>query len=286
MVKICPKCRNIMPIAKNKCEKCGYDNLLLICTNCKKILPSNSKKCPMCGDSFSQKNNINPKFGKTNKSKRKIFPILIFVFGLLFIVYSNFPKICGAFGHIWEPATCTNAKICKLCGTLGGPSLGHKWEGGDCTTRQICSVCGIKGEFLHVIKEDTCGEIICEKCSEEVYYKDHEYNSKNVCIYCGDIKEIKYDSVEYNSDPYWDGVIVAQNIVKNNLKSPSSAKFPSGNGSYIVKKSIDGDFIVSGYVDASNSFGSMLRKNWVVMFNMNGTIETGYTLSNVDIAFY
>ncbi len=130
------------------------------------------------------------------------------------------------------------------------------------------------------------GTITCKRCKKDVGYKSHEYNSKNYCVYCGDIKQIEYDSVEYNSDDYWDGVITAQNLVKDQLISPSSAKFPSGENAYIVKKSNDDDFIVSGYVDTANSFNAMLRKKWIVTFKMGDTIGSKYYVSNTKVAFY
>lgn len=54
MVKICPKCKNVMPTQAVRCTKCGYTNLVLICPKCKKILPIGTKSCPICEDSISE----------------------------------------------------------------------------------------------------------------------------------------------------------------------------------------------------------------------------------------
>lgn len=295
MIKICPKCKNMFPVDRMSCPKCGNHDFLIGCPKCGKVLPKGEITCPVCGDSVSKdlvsKNNkelpMQRKGEKASNRKGMFLFIAAVLFPIIIVVIAhNFRTLCGAFGHKWNAATCTEAKICSICGTREGSELGHKWEGGDCTTKQVCSVCGITGDYAHVINENTCGSIICEKCGETVGYKDHKYDSKNVCKYCGSVKEITYNSVEYNSDDYWNGVVTAQNLVKNELKSPSSAQFPRGENAYIVKKSIDGDFIVSGYVDAANSFGTMLRKNWIVTFKMGDTVGDKYYVSNTEVAFY
>lgn len=58
----------------------------------------------------------------------------------------------------------------------------------------------------------------------------------------------------------------AQNYVKNGLKAPSTAKFPSfflSLDDYRVTR-YKGTVTVSSYVDSQNSFGAMLRSNFVV----------------------
>jgi len=57
----------------------------------------------------------------------------------------------------------------------------------------------------------------------------------------------------------------AQEIVKENLKSPSTAKFCSYSEAKILYLG-NGQYQVSGWVDAQNSFGAMLRKNFVATF--------------------
>lgn len=44
--------------------------------------------------------------------------------------------------HLWTDATCTTAKVCKICGKTEGSSLGHRWLKNDCVSPKTCSVCG------------------------------------------------------------------------------------------------------------------------------------------------
>ena len=57
----------------------------------------------------------------------------------------------------------------------------------------------------------------------------------------------------------------AEEVVRANLKAPSSAKFP---GSYHVFKNNDVIEVV-GYVDSQNSFGAMIRSKFFVKFDKN-----------------
>lgn len=53
----------------------------------------------------------------------------------------------------------------------------------------------------------------------------------------------------------------AQEAVKNELKSPSTADFPWGYDDYVTDNG-DGTYSVSAYVDAENSFGAKVRSNF------------------------
>lgn len=64
-----------------------------------------------------------------------------------------------------------------------------------------------------------------------------------------------------------DAWVCAQDVVEKNLKSPSSAKFClMSEASIYYNGEEDGGsrYTVSGYVDAQNSFGAMIRKNFTV----------------------
>lgn len=75
-------------------------------------------------------------------------------------------------------------------------------------------------------------------------------------------------------------IAVAKEEVKNNLKSPSSADFPSSFDEYTITK--DGDtYTVNSYVEADNSFGTKLKINYIVQFTMTGK-ET-YIVNNVIV---
>lgn len=78
--------------------------------------------------------------------------------------------------------------------------------------------------------------------------------------------------------------VIAKEIVSSYLKAPSTAKFP-----FLTEFRMQryGDIVaVSGYVDSQNSFGAMIRSEWVVQFetdhsNMN---SYAYQLLYVRIA--
>jgi len=64
----------------------------------------------------------------------------------------------------------------------------------------------------------------------------------------------------------------ATDRVRSILKSPSTAKFPSAvwdASSYRISGSA-GEYTVMGYVDAQNSFGAMLRSNFICTLRMAG----------------
>lgn len=60
-----------------------------------------------------------------------------------------------------------------------------------------------------------------------------------------------------------------QEFVERKLKSPASAKWPLADD--ITSTKISGDkYKVAGYVDSQNSFGAMLRSNFVVIMRKDG----------------
>lgn len=77
------------------------------------------------------------------------------------------------------------------------------------------------------------------------------------------ISELFRSSTPYqlNSDKI--GALVAsEQAVRNLLKAPSTAKFPSTSEASITYDS-DGGFVISSYVDAQDSFGAMIRTRYV-----------------------
>lgn len=90
--------------------------------------------------------------------------------------------------------------------------------------------------------------------------------------------------VSSKDDDFWFAVTAAQNLVKEQLKSPSTASFPSNASAYDV--TTDGTyFYVSGYVDAQNSFGAELRQNWTASFKMGDTSGAQYKISDYNVTF-
>lgn len=69
-----------------------------------------------------------------------------------------------------------------------------------------------------------------------------------------------------------DAWVCAQNIVKSNLKSPSTANFCSYPDATITHLG-NGEYKVTGWVEAQNSLGATLRQNFVVTYTAT---EKGY----------
>ncbi|NFL39078.1 hypothetical protein FDB66_12510 [Clostridium botulinum] len=79
----------------------------------------------------------------------------------------------------------------------------------------------------------------------------------------------------------------SQEIVKNNLKTPKSAKFPWSFDKYSITEcnsTTDGfkGYIVMGYVDAINSFNAEIRSDFAVQIEISDNMEK-YKLINCTI---
>ena len=70
-----------------------------------------------------------------------------------------------------------------------------------------------------------------------------------------------------------------QDIVKESLKSPSSADFPSFSEAFILNVEGD-DYRVTSYVDAKNSFGVKVRNDFVVTLTVT---KDGYKAGKATI---
>lgn len=85
-------------------------------------------------------------------------------------------------------------------------------------------------------------------------------------------------SSEQNTKDALNAKICAEKVVKDNLKAPSSAKFC--NYSEMQATNISGKkWKITGYVDAQNSFGTMLRQNWIVTLTLTDNGFTDYSVS-------
>lgn len=64
---------------------------------------------------------------------------------------------CGC-KHEWKDATCTEPKLCALCGETEGEPMGHSWVEATCEAPKTCTACGLtEGEALgHSWTEATC----------------------------------------------------------------------------------------------------------------------------------
>ena len=77
--------------------------------------------------------------------------------------------------------------------------------------------------------------------------------------------------------------IMAEDIIKNNLKSPNSAKFASLYSGEITMQKKDEIVGVSSYVDAMNAFGVSIRTKWIVEFEPLNMSEYTYKILYIRI---
>lgn len=107
--------------------------------------------------------------------------------------------------------------------------------------------------------------------SDVVFYEDG-----NVLMTCEDYE----DSIISSTDMIY-YYSIAQTIVEDCLKSPSSAKFPHSTEISYQKK---GNLIaIQGYVDADNSFGASIRSNYLVQFYVYDLENLSYEPTYIKI---
>lgn len=116
--------------------------------------------------------------------------------------------------HVWEEATCENAKTCSLCGDYEGESLGHD------------------SNELKPVKEATCTEVgrmegCCTRCGEVIHEdipkKEHQMGEQRIikeatceavgeieqsCEYCGYIEKASVSATGH-TDGEWEITEVA-----------------------------------------------------------------------------
>lgn len=86
---------------------------------------------------------------------------------------------------------------------------------------------------------------------------------------------------EVEKDPKMYAYFYSQDIVKEKLKSPSTAKFPLYSEATVTTIGED-EYRVRAYVDAHNSFGGQIRSRYSVEITFNNNNKT-YTYKNLII---
>ena len=108
---------------------------------------------------------IKLKDGGIMKSKKQLILTVI----LLAIVLTLFSG-CGndtsaePHEHKWSDATCTDPKICEVCGETEGNAVGHDFTEADCDSPKTCRICNeTEGEAIgHDWQADEkTGIVIC-----------------------------------------------------------------------------------------------------------------------------
>ena len=86
-------------------------------------------------------------------------------FLLLMLVFLFVPGCNKKHTHDYEDATCTQPKICTICGQTEGDPLGHTYDN-DCD--DICNVCGETRIVQHQFIDATCEEPkTCTACGKQ-----------------------------------------------------------------------------------------------------------------------
>ena len=110
-----------------------------ICPRCGAYYPEEFQVCPQCQTHL-------PPAANTTKSPGPIKGILLTAGVVLAAALLIFAALTArhiiCLRHDFSPATCTKAKVCKLCEKTEGSSLGHDWLDATCTDPQTCGRCG------------------------------------------------------------------------------------------------------------------------------------------------
>lgn len=124
--------------------------------------------------------------------------------------------------------------------------------------------------------------LIMMTASDDVY-RIFIPNGKTVFYEKGEVKTTASEFSDklinqYDATSYY---IIAKEIVKNNLKSPKGASFPSQSEIMFQKK---GNLVAAkGYVDAKNSFNAKVRGEWIVEFEVIDLQNFSYNTIFINI---
>lgn len=132
-----------------------------------------------------------------------------------------------------------------------------------------CEICN-DNDATHRIINHNYKIYFCDDCWEELGETYLEVLSKQ-----------DMDTPNKTSADERDAKICAVKAVEDNLKSPSTAKFCSY--SEMTAENLGGNqWRIEGYVDAQNSFGAMIRENWIVTLTLTGEGFTDYSVQVVN----
>lgn len=93
---------------------------------------------------------------------------------------------------------------------------------------------------------------------------------------CGDEGGEKTNSEPSKLEAY----VMSQQFVENQLKAPSTAKFPGFQDGF-VKEMGDNKYKISAYVDAENSFGAKIRVKYFCVLKYVG--DDNWQLEDVEL---
>lgn len=78
-------------------------------------------------------------------------------------------------------------------------------------------------------------------------------------------------------------ITMACQFVKDRLKAPATASFPWGFKEYKIEEVAKERYRVSGYVDAQNIFGAMIRQRWTVLMHRTDPVKQMWALEKIEI---
>lgn len=127
-----------------------------------------------------------------------------------------------------------------------------------------------------------------EHCGEATHRYSFKWSPGLTQVFCDkhweSIGKPIYDNLagkQPSSDDILNAKMCAEKAVEDTLKAPSTAEFCSYS-EMEAKHLGNNQWIVSGYVDAQNSFGAFIRKDWSVTLTLTSSGFTDYSVEFYD----
>lgn len=244
------------------------------CDKCGKELADDAKFCDSCGNEIGEINKITMNSNIKPKSKKGcligcLVPVVIFfiICIIVAIVMSNNQTTSANSTKLIQVGIEDKEKanqidnILKECG-VNIQEITHEEVLDNATgineKGYRITADGIKNVVLYVREDDTVYSI---KYADNFLYNDNQVVSKLTDFY---LTNKEKSDLEINSE----------RMVKDILKSPSTAKFPNILEWKFYK---DKDkIIIQSYVDSQNGFGAMIRSEFQITLASDQTTVTSF----------
>jgi|GEM_PF-1245091 hypothetical protein len=255
-------------------------------------------KCKYCNTEFDKKTRICPSCNK----KQPLNKILVTIIALMIIsvIFHFFVKDDES-----TSTTSNRSSITEKPTATPKPKLSAKQS----FIKSMTSKSGLKEKTVDdlyslisteigfkIIKfkgKSKTGDMIYDIIADDYKLMVIIDDEKLYSIKCGDYNLYDKGKIKYTKKDILDRDLsdasayyeFAKEIVKENLKSPKSAKFPS----YVlssdkINMQRNGDYVaVQSYVDAENSFGASIRSNFVVEFKILSIKDYTYQTVYINI---
>jgi len=250
--------------------------------------------------------------------KLKIILILLLSLLLIFMAFFGY-FLFEAYGPYCMASKCMNDKVegssyCSLhtCVEKGCNSYSASWSAKYCLEHECADY---SCEERRLDNSEYCEEHRCkvsscsngrDRYSESAYCEEHK--CKNISCYEKRLENSEYCRKHATSQNYNDKInekpkattttypssltseqklvlwMDAENAVEAKLKSPSTAKFPSGlnaNGVTFHYDDSTGMASIWGWVEAENSYGTIVKEEWLVDFKISSDGKK-YQVTNVE----